>query len=233
MKGLGRSKIYSHAEDDPWVQVRVAGYEGVSKDDSYAFRRSAIQSVRSIGDAHSVIKTNEKEAIILHMPQAMLLEALHQSEGPVVDLREKTLLINAAELIKSIKEEERRRIEREKEASVTSLLITTFARASQKSDFVQVQFSGDEINIAKLEEGGSIHGGHNIRVRLYDNAQSETPFADKAFIIEGRLEEFRRLCLEAYQRGDTALDISDYSMQKFKDQTPAARRAEHERQSQR
>ena len=58
-------------------------------------------------------------------------------------------------------------------------------------------------------------------------------FEDKVFIIEGRLEEFRRLCMEAYQRGDTALDISEYSMQKFKDQSPAARRAEHERQSQR
>lgn len=233
MKGLGRSKIYSLADEDPWVQVRVSGYEGVSAGDNYAFRRSAIKSIRSIGAAHTVIKTDEKEATIIHMPQTDLLEVLNNAEEGVIDLREKTLLTSTAEIIKGIKEEERRRLEREKEASVTSLLITAFARASQKSDFVQVQFSGDEINIAKLEEGGSIHGGHNIRVHLYDNAQSETPFKEKIFIIEGRLEEFRRLCLEAYQRGDTALDISDYSMQKFKDQSPAARRAEHERQAQR
>ena len=233
MKGLGRSKIYSLAGEDPWVQVRVSGYEGISADDSYAFRRSAIKSIRSIGDAHTLIKTDDKEAIIIHMPQAALLEVLNNAEEAVIDLRENTLLTSVTEIVKGMKEEERRRLEREKEASVTSLLITAFVRASQKSDFVQVQFSGDEVNIAKLEEGGSIHGGHNIRVRLYDNAQSKIPFEDKVFIIEGRLEEFRRLCMEAYQRGDTALDISEYSMQKFKDQSPAARRAEHERQSQR
>lgn len=223
--GFKAGKIYSLSGDDPWVEVLVSGYEGIATEDAYAFKRAKIDGIRALGPEHSLMTLNDKTEIILTLPQAVLMHRLNEPEGAVIDLKDKTLVTGREALIKSLRAEAKRRAELEKEKEITSLHIKAFVRASQKSEFVPFTFAGADLRLDALEEGGSIHGGKNLRLKL---RAGETPFGDRDFIIETKLEEFRDLCREAYRKGADFVDISDYSMRKFKDMTPEQRRKLHE-----
>jgi len=226
--GFKAGKIYSLSGEDPWVEVLVSGYEGIAAADAYAFKRAKIDGIRALGSEHSVMTLNDKTEIILTLPQAVLLQRLNAPEGAVIDLKDKTLVTGRDTLIKSLRAEAKRRAELEKEKEITSLNIKAFVRASQKSEFVPFTFAGADLQLDAMEEGGSIHGGKNLRLKLCDG---ETPFGDKNFIIETKLDEFRALCREAYQKGADFVDISDYSMRKFRDMTPQQRRKLHEQEN--
>ncbi len=224
MSGFKTGKIYSLSGEDPWVEVLVSGYDGIAAEDAYAFKRQKIDTVRALGPAHSVMTLNDKTEIILTISHAVLMQRLNTPEDAVIDLKEKTLVTGRDALIKKLRAEAKRRAELEKEKEITSLRIKAFIRASQKSEFVPFTFSGADLRLDKIEEGGSIHGGQNLRLKLLEG---ETPFGDKDFIIETKLEEFRNLCRAAYQSGADYLDMSDFSMHKFKDMSPQERRKLH------
>lgn len=222
--GFKAGKIYSLSGEDPWVEVLVSGYEGIAAEDPYAFKRAKIDTVRALGADHSIMTLNDKTEIIITLPHAVLMHRLNAPEGAVIDLKAQTMVTGRDALIKNLRAEAKRRAELEKEKEITSLRIKAFVRASQKSEFVPFTFAGADLRLNDMEEGGSIHGGKNLRLKLYEG---ETPFGDKNFIIETKLDEFRKLCREAYQAGRDYVDISEYSMRKFKDISPAERRRLH------
>lgn len=226
--GFKAGKIYSLSGEDPWVEVLVSGYEGIATADAYAFKREKIDGLRALGPEHSLMTLKDKTEIILHMPQAALMRRLNEPEGAVIDLKDKTLVTGRDALIKNLRAEAKRRAEMEKEKEITSLNIKAFVRASQKSEFVPFTFAGADLQLNEMEEGGSIHGGQNLRLKLRNG---ETPFGNKSFIIETRLDEFRNLCREAYQKGADFVDISEHSMRKFRDISPEQRRKLHEREN--
>jgi len=221
VSGFKAGKIYSLSGEDPWVEVLVSGYDGIAAEDAYAFKRAKIDTVRALGSAHSVMTLNDKTAVILNLPHAVLMQRLNASESAVIDLKSETLVTGRDALVKKLQEEAKHRAALEKEKEITSLQIKAFVRASQKSEFVPFTFSGADLRLDNMEEGGSIHGGKNLRLKLL---AGETPFGDKDFIIEAKLEEFRSLCREAYQSGADYVDMSDFSMRKFKDMSPEQRR---------
>lgn len=204
----------------------MSGYEGIAEADAYAFRLQKIDSLRALGPAHSLMTLTDKREIIITLPHAELMHRLHTAEDAVIDLKDKTMVTGRDALIKQLQADAKRKAEMEKEKEITSMRIKAFIRASQKSDFVPFTFSGADLILSKIEEGGSIHGGKNIRLKLHKPA--ETPFGDGEFIIEGKLDEFRRLCREAYQRGADQVDISEFSMRKFKDNSPEKMRRLHD-----
>lgn len=230
VSGFKTGKIYSLTDQDPWVEVLVSGYEGIATEDAYAFRLQKIDTLRALGPAHSVMTLTDKTEIIITLPQSELMHRLNSAEEAVIDLKSQTLVTGRDALIKQLREEARRKAEMEKEKEITSLRIKAFIRASQKSEFVSFVFSGADLNLSKMEEGGSIHGGKNIRMKLHKPA--ETPFGEREFIIEGKLEEFRQLCRAAYQKGADHVDLSEFSMEKFKGQSPEQVRRMHDERSQ-
>lgn len=203
----------------------MSGYDGIATEDAYAFKRAKIDTVRALGPEHSIMTLADKTEVIITMPHAALMYRLNEPEGAVIDLKPQTLVTGRDALIKKLRAEAKRKAELEKEKEITSLRIKAFVRASQKSEFVPFTFAGADLRLNDMEEGGSIHGGKNLRLKLYEG---ETPFGDKNFIIETKLDEFRKLCREAYQAGKDYVDMSEYSMRKFKDMSPEQRRHLHE-----
>lgn len=204
----------------------MSGYEGIAAEDAYAFRLQKIDSLRALGPAHTLMTLTDKKEIIITLPQAELMQRLNTAEEAVIDLKDKTMVTGRDALIKQLQADAKRKAEMEKEKEITSLRIKAFIRASQKSEFLPFTFNGADIVLSKIEEGGSIHGGKNIRMKLHKPA--ETPFGEREFIIEGKLEEFRRLCREAYQSGADQIDMSEFSMRKFKDNPPKKMRQLHD-----
>ena len=225
MSGFKTGKIYSLAGEDPWVEVLVGGYDGIAAEDAYAFKRTKIDTVRALGPAHSIMTLNDKTEVIITMPHAALMYRLNEPEGALIDLKAKTMVTGRDALIKALRAEAKRQAELEKEKEITSLRIKAFVRASQKSEFVPFTFAGADLRVNDIEEGGSIHGGKNLRLKLYEG---ETPFGDKNFIIETKLDEFRKMCRDAYQAGKDYVDMSEYSMRKFKDMSPEQVRKRHD-----
>lgn len=215
--------------DDPWIYVRTPGTENVSKEDVLAFRASQIKTLRSFGDKHSFIKHQDGQEFLIALALSDLTERLDQPNGNKIDLTAETLLEGKDGLVKRLKEEFRRAKEREDEPDISAVSIKAFVRAAQKSQFEPFTFAGTDIRLSDIREGSSIHGGPTINFSLY--APQKSPFGSDEVVIEGKLSEFRRLCKEATARGENFVDMSDYSMQKFRDVTPAEARRRHEQKS--
>lgn len=222
-------KNLTSLSDDPWIYVRVAGTENVSKEDVQAFRASQIKSLRSFGTGHSLIKHQDGQEVLIALPLQTLAERLDQPNGNKIDLTAETMIEGKEALVKKLREEFRRAKEREDEPDIAAVTIKAFVRASQKSTFEPFTFAGGDIKLSDIKEGSSIHGGPTINMSLH--APQKSPFGSDEVIIEGKLSEFRRLCREAVARGENFVDMTDYSMKKFKDMTPAEARRRHEQKN--
>ena len=219
-------KNLSARTDNPWVEVLVPGFENVSETDVLSFRAQAIKELRAMGPHHTLIKMESGSEYLVALSHAGLMQKLDQPEGNRVDLVSYTVVEGKDGLIRRLKEEFRRAKEQKAEPDIASVTIRAFVRASQKSDFQPFEFEGKDVQLSGMKEGSSIHGGPTINLSLY--APAKSPFGTDEVIIEGKLEEFRRLCREAVQRGEKSVDMSDYSMRKFKDISPREARARHE-----
>lgn len=230
MKGASAFKKNLFAQsDDPWVQVLVAGQEGISDKDIYAFRAHDIKSLRGFGPAHTLMKLQDGQEFLIALGYETTMQQLDQPDGGRVDFTDVTMTEGRDALVKKLKEEFRRAQELLKEPDIAAVTIKAFVRASKKSDFVPFTFAGKDIRLADIREGNSIHGGPTVNLNLYPSAES--PFGNGEIVIEGKLEEFRRFCREAVERGVTDVDMTEYSMQKFKDMSPAEARRRHEQKS--
>lgn len=223
-----KKNLFAHS-DDPWVQVLVPGIDGMSDTDTYAFRAHDIKSLRGFGPAHTLMKLQDGQEFLIARPYTDTMAQLDQPDGGRVDFTDVTMTQGKDALVKKLKEEFRRAQELEKEPEIAAVTITAFVRTTQKSKFVPFTFAGKDIRLSDMREGSSIHGGPTININLY--APAESPFGNNEVIIEGKLEEFRRFCREALARGEDKVDLSEYSMRKFKDMSPAEARQKHEQKS--
>jgi hypothetical protein len=210
--------------DDPWVQVLVPGLEGISDKDVYAFRACDIKSLRSFGSAHTLMKLQDGQEFLLGLSYDGTLEQLGQPDRGRVDFSTVTMTGGKDALVRKLKEEFLRAQEALKEPAIAAVTVTAYVRAPQSSEFLPFTFAGNAIRLSDIREGSSIHGGMNVHMKFYSSAPS--PFNGEA-ILEGKLEEFRRLCREAADRGEHAVDLSEYSMRKFREVTPAEARRRH------
>ncbi|MFN7114506.1 MAG: hypothetical protein ACK4PK_09160 [Alphaproteobacteria bacterium] len=223
-----KKNLFAHS-DDPWVQVLVPGYEGMSDKDIYAFRAHDIKSLREFGPAHTVIKMQDGQEFLIALSYAATMQKLDEPDRGRVDFSTVTMTEGKDALVKKLKEEFRRAQELQKEPAIAAVTVKAFVRASQSSKFVPFTFAGKDIRLSDIKEGSSIHGGPTVNMTFYTGI--DAPFGKSEVIIEGKLEEFRRLCAEAVAKGEDTVDLSEYSMRKFKDMSPAEARRRHEQKS--
>jgi hypothetical protein len=223
-----KKNLFAHS-DDPWVQVLVPGHEGLSDKDIYAFRAHDIKSLRGFGPAHTVMKLQDGQEFLIALSYASTMERLDQPDSGRVDFSSVTMTEGKEALVKKLKEEFRRAQELLKEPDIAAVTIKAFVRTTQSSHFVPFTFAGKDIRLSDIKEGNSIHGGPTVNMTLY--AGTSSPFGNNEVIIEGKLEEFRRLCRDAVARGKDTADLSEYSMRKFKEVSPAEARRRHEQKS--
>lgn len=212
--------------DNPWVSVTVPGFENVSETDVLSFRADGIKELRALGKAHTLMKLASGSEYLIRLPHDELIQRLDTPDSNRVDLSALTVVEGKDGLIRQMKEEFQRAQERKAEPDVASVMIKAFVRASQRSDFEQFEFAGKDLRLSKMREGNSIHGGSTINLDFYTPAK--TPFGTQEIVIEGKLEEFRKMCREAVARGDNYVDMSEYSMRKFEKITPREARILHE-----
>ncbi|MDP2205718.1 MAG: hypothetical protein Q8K65_05370 [Alphaproteobacteria bacterium] len=223
-----KKNLFAHS-DDPWVQVLVPGHEGLSDKDIYAFRAHDIKSLRGFGPAHTVMKLQDGQEFLIALSYESAMEKLDQPDSGRVDFSTATMTEGKEALVKKLKEEFRRAQELQKEPDIAAVTIKAFVRASQSSKFTPFTFAGKDIRLSDIKEGNSVHGGPTVNMTFY--ADAAAPFGKNEVIIEGRLEEFRRLCAEAVAKGEDTVDLSEYSMRKFKETSPAEARRQHEQKS--
>lgn len=212
--------------DDPWVEVLVPGLEGVSETDAFAFRASTIKGVKSFGPDHALIQCEDGKEYMFTLSYQALMQALDMPEGGRVNLTGFSVAGGKEPVIKKLREAFRRAQEQKEEKDIAAVTIKAFIRTAHKSEFVPFEFAGKDVQLSKIEQGGSIHGGQRISFKLYEPQQ--TPFGGQEFNIECTLDDFRRICREAVARNEKHVDISDLSMRKFKGATPEQRRRENE-----
>lgn len=224
-----KKNIYERS-DNPWVQILVPGTDSISTQDVFVFRVNDIKNMRSFGADHTLLTvTGMQQEVLLSLPLTDTMHRLQQRDDAMIDLTAVTLIEGKDKLVKRLKDAFRRADEQKKEADIAAVTITAFVRAPQKSKFVPFTFAGKDIRLSDMKQGSSVHGGATINMNLYPEATS--PFGDNEVIIEGKLEEFRAFCREAVQKGETKVDMSEYSMKKFKDISPADAREKHTQKS--
>ena len=219
-------KSLSARTDDPWVEVLVPGFENVSETDVLSFRAHAIKELRAFGPAHTLIKMEAGPEYLINLSHAGLMQKLDQPEGNRVNLVPHTVIEGKEGLVRKLKAEFVRAKEQKAEPDIASVTIKAFVRVAHKSDFQPFEFAGKDVQLSGMKEGSSVHGGATINLSLY--APAKSPFGGEEVIIEGKLEEFRRMCREAVARGDKHVDMTDYSMRKFKNVSPREARSKHE-----
>lgn len=219
-------KNLSARTDNPWVEVLVPGFENVSETDVLSFRAHAIKELRAMGSGHTLIKMEAGPEYLVKLSHEALMQKLDHPDGNRVNLVPYTMVEGKDGLVRKLKAEFMRAKEQKAEPDVAGVIIKAFVRASQKSDFIPFEFAGKDLKLAEMKEGSSIHGGPTINLTLHEPVKS--PTGGSEVIIEGKLEEFRRLCREAVARGDNYADMSEYSMRKFKNISPREARSRHE-----
>lgn len=219
-------KSLSARTDNPWVEVLVPGFENVSETDVLSFRANAIKELRAMGPDHTLIKMEAGPEYLINLSHAGLMQKLDQPDGNRVNLVPHTVIEGKEGLVRRLKAGLLRAKEQKAEPDIASVMIKAFVRVSHKSDFQPFEFAGKDVQLSSMKEGNSVHGGSTINLSLH--APVKSPFGGEEVIIEGKLEEFRRMCREAVARGEKRVDISDYSMRKFKNVSPKEARAQHE-----
>ncbi len=219
-------KSLSARTDNPWVDVLVPGFENVSETDVLSFRAHAIKELRAMGGEHTLVKMETGTEYLIKLSHEGLMQKLDHPDGNRVNLVPHTMVEGKDGLVRKLRAEFARAKEQKAEAAVAGVTIKAFVRASQKSDFLPFEFAGKDLKLAEMKEGSSIHGGPTINLTLHEPAKS--PTGGNEVIIEGKLEEFRRMCRDVFERGDHYVDMSEYSMRKFKNISPREARSRHE-----
>jgi len=206
------SKVYYADQSNLWIEALVPGQEGLSATDSIAFQFAGVARVQSLGPINSVITLKDGPEIIFNLSYDKLQEKIRDCATPTLNLKEFVNLSPKNALVKKLREQFAEAIESEKWAYIESLTITAYVRESNSVEFKPFTFSGKDINARNLSEGGSIFEGTNIKLKMKGN--KKTPFGAQEFLMEGRVEELRDLCREAYAAGQTTLDLSEFSLRK-------------------
>ncbi len=209
---ISGAKIFSLDQSALWVEVLVPGFDGVSASDTLSFQPSSVDFIRSAGPHASLIRLNSGLEAAVRLPLPELLERLRAPEGPVLDLKPLSYLETGTALVRRLQEDFKEAAEAEKYAALENLTFHVWMRPPHKAEFREFTFAGADVLMRKTSEGDSIMGGKNIRMTVKD--PSKLPFEGGEFIIEGAFSELRRLCAEAYGRGDTDIDLRDWSLQK-------------------
>ena len=221
-----KAKIFSLDQSTLWIEALVPGTEGLSASDTLSFQAANIDFVRALGPRASLIRLKSGDDIALRMPQPVLMEKLLNPEGALLDLKGFSYLEPKAKLLERLQSDFRKEAEYEKYGMLEEMTFRAFVRPSNKADFREVAFRGQDVRLRDMAEGDSIMGGRNIRLAMKDPAKG--PFGVAEFILEGTVHEFRTLAMEAHARGERQIDLRGYSLKKGTmppDERPAPKKA--------
>jgi hypothetical protein len=206
------AKIFSLNQGELWIEALLPGEEGLSPSDPVSFQASSIEYIRALGPKASVVHLTSGLEIALSLPQPALLQKLQNPDDAMLDLKSLSYVEKRGMLLDRLREEFKKEAEAAKYAPLENLTFRAWVRVPNKADFREFEFSGRDVRVRDISEGGSIMGGTNMRFPLKEGANST--FGNGEFIIEGSLQELRAMCLEACARGDKELDLREYSLKK-------------------
>ncbi len=219
-----QSKIMTVDQSGLWIDALVKGQDALWPSDVISFQFAEVGRLQSLGPQNSVLTLKNGPEIILDLSLDALRLKIQDCASEVLDLKPFVNLLPKAEVVKSIRQAFAEAADADKWVHIESLTITSFIRQSQGKEFKPFTFKGSDIFARRLEEGGSIFGDKNLRLKMRPGKTN--PFGTAEFIIETTMEEFDKLCRTAYQAGTGKLDISEYSMRKGtvpkEDKNPAA-----------
>ena len=207
-----RPKIFSVDHKALWIEAALPAGDCVAPSDSISFQPGAIDHIRTVGAKNCLVTLKSGVEFSLNMSGTQLLERLQSPEEAVLDLKPYACHENKDALIQRLREEFRLAAEAEKYAAIEGLTFRAWVRPPGKADFRNFTFSGKDIKSREISEGDSIMGGKNMRFHM--KRAEKAPFDGAEFIMEGKLEEFRALCEEAFAAGRTELSLLDYSLRK-------------------
>ncbi len=216
-------KTFNLDRGDLWLDVMVPGNEGLSATDTLSFRISTVVEMQSLGEKNSLLKLEGGREIVLNLSHTDLRRRLREAEDTIVDLTAVTNLTPRKQLAAKLKEEFAEAVEREKNKAFNALTFRVFLRTSQKTDFREVTFTGADIKIPTLAQGGSIMGGNNTKFELREPAKFG--YSSGEVIMEIDLADFKKLVEDAKQSGNTHLDLRALSMRKGVEIPPEKRKA--------
>lgn len=217
------TKIYSrYVNEDPWVEFIQRHEHGhaVVK----GLRLSRITGYTSLGAEHSYLDIADASSVLLAIGADALRALLDTPHDGVVDLKPYYEERRAPQIERALKDAWDRKKEEASGGNPVfhDLGITAMARASKGTDFVEITFCGKDLAPDGVSETGSIHGGRCLAITF--GAAAQKSFGLKTMVIEGTRQEMASLCDKAVQAGEKTLDLRAYSMEKFQNVTPAARR---------
>lgn len=216
-------KTFNFDRNDLWIDVLIAGQEGLSATDTFSFPVRAIAEMQSLGEKHSVIKLEGGREVVFNLSHAELRRHLREAEDSVLDLTSATNFATRKTLAAKIKQEFDEAAEREKNKAFNALTFRLSVRTSQKTDFREVTFTGADIVRSSLASGGSIMGGTNTKFNFRDPAKFG--LRTEEAITEVELEEFNARVKQAIAMGITDIDMRELSMRKGTEIPPEKRKA--------
>lgn len=216
-------KTFNFDRGDLWIDVLIAGQEGLSATDTFSFPVKTITEMQSLGEKNSLLKLDGGREIILNLSHADLRKKLREAEDTVLDLTSVTNLATRKSLPAKLKQEFEEAAEREKNKAFNALTFRLSIRTSQKTDFREVTFTGGDIVRASLASGGSIMGGTNTKFNFRDPVKFG--LRTEEAITEVELETFNAVVKKALANGLTDIDMRELSMRKGTEIPPEKRKA--------
>ena len=214
-----QSKVFSFDRSSLWIEALVRGEDGVSEADAISFRFEDIRQIRGFGPQNSLITLAQGTEIVFNLTHEQLTRKFRECGDDVLDLKADTNLTPRNELSKKLKAEFAAAKEAAKYNYLEEMSITAFVRQSQDVDFRSVTFTGKELKLREMKDGGSIMGGQVTTLKL----KAAGPFRNSDILLEGSLADFLKLTRQAYDAGTRDLDLSKYSM--LKGNTPPPEKA--------
>lgn len=216
-------KTFNFDRGDLWIDVLIAGQEGLSATDTFSFPVKTITEMQSLGEKNSLLKLDGGREIILNLSHADLRKKLREAEDTVLDLTSVTNLTPRKNLAAKLKQEFEEAAEREKNKAFNALNFRMSLRTVQKTDFREVTFTGADILRASLASGNSIMGGTYTKMTFRDPAKFGLR-TDEA-ITEVDLDAFKAAVKNALENGLTDIDLRELSMRKGTEIPPEKRKA--------
>ncbi len=215
-------KTFNFDRGDLWIDVLVAGQEGISATDTFSFPVKTITEMQSLGEKNALLKLDGGREIVVNLSHADLRKRLREAEDTVLDLTSVTNLTPRKNLAAKLKQEFEEAAERERNKAFNALTFRLSIRTSQKTDFREVAFTGGDIVRASLASGGSIMGGTNTKFNFRDPAKFGLR-AEEA-ITEVELDAFNAAVKNALANGQTDVDLRELSMRKGTEIPPEKRK---------
>lgn len=206
------AKIFSLDQRDLWIEALVPGEEGLSVADPILFQASAIGFIRGLGPKNSIIQLSSGVEVILNLPQDELFDKLQDAGGDILDLKRFSCYEKREPLLNRLREEFKAAAEDAKYATLESMTFRAWVRPANKAEFRDFTFHGKDVEMRSLSEGDSIMGGRNIRLKMKPGVRA--PFEVREFIIEGTLQDLHAMARDGCSRGQTTLDLREYSLKK-------------------